>query len=70
MGPAGHDGILGPVGLPGPAGPPGLVGEDGDKVRDLRFGGNRRCTGSIRLHRAIFVSLATHGLATTLLRFS
>lgn len=35
MGPAGHDGIPGPVGLPGPAGPPGLAGEDGDKVNGL-----------------------------------
>lgn len=32
MGPAGQDGIPGPLGLPGPAGPPGLSGEDGDKV--------------------------------------
>lgn len=32
MGPAGHDGIQGPVGLPGPGGPPGPAGEDGDKV--------------------------------------
>lgn len=47
MGPSGRDGILGPMGLPGPAGPPGLAGEDGYKVRDLHFGGNRECTGSI-----------------------
>lgn len=32
MGPAGRDGIQGPVGLPGPAGPQGPPGEDGDKV--------------------------------------
>ncbi|PWA29974.1 hypothetical protein CCH79_00009643 [Gambusia affinis] len=31
MGPAGRDGIQGPVGLPGPAGPQGPPGEDGDK---------------------------------------
>lgn len=33
MGPAGRDGIQGPVGLPGPAGPQGPPGEDGDKVK-------------------------------------
>lgn len=32
MGPAGRDGIQGPIGLPGPAGPQGPPGEDGDKV--------------------------------------
>uniref|UniRef100_A0A672YZK6 Collagen, type XI, alpha 1b n=1 Tax=Sphaeramia orbicularis TaxID=375764 RepID=A0A672YZK6_9TELE len=31
MGPAGRDGIQGPVGLPGSAGPQGPPGEDGDK---------------------------------------
>lgn len=32
MGPAGRDGIQGPIGLPGPAGPQGPPGEDGDRV--------------------------------------
>lgn len=35
MGPAGHDGELGPVGLPGAAGLHGPPGEDGDKVVTL-----------------------------------
>lgn len=35
MGPAGRDGIQGPVGLPGPGGPQGPPGEDGDKVGNI-----------------------------------